>query len=87
MKTLITLIFIIVIDLNINAQLLPYNPRNWDTNLFYTIFSEDFSQSSLDLNKWNVVENFGRGNCIFIDSVGATYEVNPGQRGFSSLPH
>jgi hypothetical protein len=85
MKTLITLIFFIVIDLNINAQLLPYNPRDWDTNWSYTIFSEDFSQSSLDLNKWNVVENFGRGNCIFIDSVGATYEVVNGILNLSML--
>lgn len=61
-----------------NAQLFPYNPREWDNNWATTEFSDSFDGTSLKTEKWDVVTNFGRGQCVFVDAPGVTYSVENG---------
>lgn len=62
----------------IYAQLLPDYPRKMNTNYTYTKFSDSFNGTLLDKSKWDVVKDYGRGKCVFVDSVGTTYSVNNG---------
>ena len=77
-KTLFLLFGILFIPSFINAQLLPKYPREMNTNYAYTKFSDSFSGTLLDKRKWEVVKDYGRGKCVFVDSVGTTYSVNNG---------
>ena len=72
------LLCILFIPSFIYAQLFPYNPREWDVNWVTTEFSDFFRGTTLDKNKWEVVKDYGRGKCIFLDAVGTTYYVNNG---------
>lgn len=63
---------------SIYAQLLPKYPREMNTNYAYTKFSDSFNGTLLDKSRWEVVKNFGRDKCVFVDSVGTTYSVNNG---------
>ncbi|HKJ80287.1 MAG TPA: family 16 glycosylhydrolase, partial [Prolixibacteraceae bacterium] len=58
------------------AQLFPYNSNEWDPDWTYTVFSDSFDSTSLNTKKWDVVTDFGRGNCVFVDSTGLTYLVD-----------
>lgn len=77
-KTIFLLLSLLLISPYIYAQLFPYNPREWDTNWTYTKFSDLFRGTLLDTTKWEVVKDYGRGKCVFVDSVGTTYSVNNG---------
>jgi hypothetical protein len=77
-KTIFLLIGLLFIPSFIYAQLFPYNPREWDANWTYTKFSDSFSGTLLDKSKWEVVKNYGRGKCVFLDAEGTTYSVNNG---------
>lgn len=58
------------------AQWFPYNSREWDINWTITKFSESFNDVTLDTEKWDVMINFGRGNCMFRDLPNVTYSVD-----------
>lgn len=85
-KTIFLFFGILFIPSLIYAQLLPKYPREMNTNYAYTKFSDSFSGTLLDKSKWEVVKNYGRGKCVFVDSVGTTYSVNNGL-SLSMLKH
>ena len=73
------LLFILLLFSHVsNAQLFPYNPREWNTNWTTTEFSDSFDGTLLATEKWDVVTNFGRGQCVFVDYPGVTYSVENG---------
>ncbi|MDP3442810.1 MAG: hypothetical protein Q8T08_08125, partial [Ignavibacteria bacterium] len=77
-KTIFLFFGILFIPSLIYAQLFPYNPREWNINWTCTKFSDSFNGTLLDKSKWDVVKDYGRGKCVFVDSEGTTYSVNNG---------
>ncbi|MBN2821367.1 MAG: glycoside hydrolase family 16 protein [Bacteroidales bacterium] len=67
------------------AQLVPYVPSEWDTVWTYTVFEDLFDGTSLDPSKWDVVTNYGRGACIFVNLPGTTYSVSNGSLRLNML--
>jgi hypothetical protein len=68
--------FGLILNQMVNAQELPFNPRKWDTEWTYSKFEDFFIGDTLNTSKWDLVQNTGRGNCIFLDSLNATYYVD-----------
>jgi len=81
-----SLLFILLILSFLNfAQTFPYNPRDWDTNWTTNEFSDLFDGTSLNTDKWNVVTNFGRGNCVFVNIPNVLYSVSSGNLNLNMI--
>jgi len=72
---LILFVFLLLSQLNY-AQWFPYNPREWDTNWTTNVFCDSFNAVTVDTDKWDIVTNFGRGNCVFRNLPNVTYSVD-----------